>query len=232
MSSPHASPACRGRAVLSLVASIGVIGCVLVGSSAGAYAAGSTVRTTDPGLVALHRTAATAGFLAYALMVGTVCWGILTTTHIARRGIRRQTLYGGHMTMAIMTMSFLVVHIAGNVFNPTNTLSALNALIPFFPGNSLGVTFGVVGGELSLAIIISVWLQQRLGYRTWHVIHRLAYPAYALALLHTVISGSDVRNQLIVVGLGTSLLSVVVLFVLRALPSTSLVRRRLAPAEY
>jgi DMSO/TMAO reductase YedYZ heme-binding membrane subunit len=216
------------------VATLGVIGTVLVASSKPAHAAivATATTTSDPGLVALHRTAATAGFLAYALMVGTVCWGILTTTHIARRGIRRQTLYGGHMTMAIMTMSFIAIHIAGNLFNPTNSLHALNAVVPFFPGSSLGVTFGVVSGELSMAIIVSVWLQQRLGYRTWHVIHRLAYPAYCLALGHTIVSGSDVHQQLIVVGLAASCLSVVALFVLRAMPSTSLVRRRLSPAEF
>jgi methionine sulfoxide reductase heme-binding subunit len=185
----------------------------------------------DPGLVALHRTAALAGFLAYALMVGTVCWGILTTTHLARRGIRRQTLYGGHMTMAIMTLSFMVIHIAANIFSPKNGLGVLNAIIPFVPGSTLGVSMGVVGAELAAAITISVWCQQRLGYRTWHVIHWLAYPAYGLAVAHTIVSGSDMRAQLAAVGVAASFLAVVTLFVLRAMPATSLVRTRMAPSE-
>jgi methionine sulfoxide reductase heme-binding subunit len=186
---------------------------------------------TDPGLVALHRTAAMAGFLAYGLMVGTVAWGILTTTHLARRGIRRQTLYGGHMTMAIMTLSFTVIHIAGNIFSPKNGLGVLNAIIPFFPGSTVGVSMGVVAAELAMAIAISVWAQQRLGYRTWHVIHWLAYPSYGLTIAHTIVSGSDVRALLAEVGLATSALAVLVLFVLRAMPSTSLVRNRVAPSE-
>jgi methionine sulfoxide reductase heme-binding subunit len=186
----------------------------------------------DSALSALHHTAATAGFLAYGLMVGTVCWGILTTTHLARRGIRRQTLYGGHMTMAIMTISFIVVHIAGNIFSPAVALGPLNAIIPFFPGNSLGVTMGVVGTELAIAIAASVWFQRRLGYRTWHVIHWLAYPAYVLSIAHTWVTGSDVHAPLVATALSASLLSVVALFVLRALPATSLVRTRFAPSEY
>jgi DMSO/TMAO reductase YedYZ heme-binding membrane subunit len=186
----------------------------------------------DSALSALHHTAATAGFLAYGLMVGTVCWGILTTTHLARRGIRRQTLYGGHMTMAIMTISFIVIHIAGNIFSPAVALGPLNAIIPFFPGSSTGVTMGVVGTELAIAIAVSVWFQRRLGYRTWHLIHWLAYPSYVLSIAHTVVTGSDVRAGLVATALAASFLSVVALFVLRALPSTSLVRNRFAPAEY
>jgi methionine sulfoxide reductase heme-binding subunit len=186
---------------------------------------------SDTGVAALHHTAATAGFLAYGLMVGAVCWGILTTTHIARRSVRRQTLYGGHMTMAIMTLSFVVIHIAGNLFSPVAHLSVPNAVVPFFPGNTWGLAMGVVSVELAFAVAVSVWFQRRMGYRAWHVFHWLAYPAYLLALAHTIISGSDVHIQLIAVGLAASLLSVVALFVLRALPATSLVRNRLAPTE-
>ena len=211
-------------ALLIAVVSIGL-------ASAASAASDSVARPVDPGYVALHRTAATAGFLAYGLMVGTVCWGMLTTTHLARRGIRRQTLYGGHMTMAVMTLSFMFVHIAANVFSPRTGLSVLNALFPFFPGSTLGISMGVIGGELSLAIAVSVWFQRRLGYRVWHRLHWFAYPAYGLALGHTVVSGSDVRPQLIATALTASFLAVVALFVLRALPTTSLVRNRLAPLE-
>ncbi len=187
--------------------------------------------TSDPALVALHRTAALAGFLAYALMVATVAWGMLTTTHLARRGIRRQTLYGGHMTMSIMTLSFITIHIAANLFSPKNGLNIVHALIPFTPGGSAGVSLGVISTELAIAIAISVWFQQRLGYRTWHLIHWLAYPTYVLAIAHTIISGSDVRMLLSEVALVASILALVALFVLRAMPATSLIRTRVAPSE-
>jgi hypothetical protein len=177
-------------------------------ATAGRASAATAGQPVDQGLVALHRTAATAGFVAYGLMVGTVCWGMLTTTQLARRSIRRQTLYGGHMTMAVMTLSFMFIHIAANVFSPHTRLSVLNAILPFFPGSSLGVSMGVVGAELTLAIAVSVWFQRRLGYRTWHVLHWFAYPAYALALAHTVVSGSDVRIQLV----GTALAAPVAVY--------------------
>jgi sulfoxide reductase heme-binding subunit YedZ len=193
--------------------------------------AGEAVSIDDPGATALHKTAATAGFLAYGLMVGTLAWGMLTTTGLARRSIRRQTLYGGHMTMSIMTLSFMLVHVLANVFNPRGALSASSALVPLAGAQPFGVSLGVISAELLVAVAVSIGFQRIVSYRRWHSFHRLAYPAFALALLHTFISGSDVRNGLIATGLIASLLALVALFVFRAVPSTSLVRARFAPVE-
>jgi DMSO/TMAO reductase YedYZ heme-binding membrane subunit len=164
-------------------------------------------------------------------MVGTLAWGMLTTTGIARRSVRRQTLYGGHMTMSIMSLSFILIHIIANVLNPRGTVSTYAAVIPLVGAQPLGVCLGVVSTELLIAVAISVWFQRLVSYRRWHAFHRLAYPAYGLALLHTFISGSDVRNALIATGLVASLLALLALFVFRAVPSTSLVRTRIVPVE-
>lgn len=52
-----------------------------------------------------------------------------------------------------------------------------------------------------------------------------------LAIAHTIVSGSDVRMLLTEVALVASMLAVVALFVLRAMPATSLIRNRVAPSE-
>ncbi|MEA3217025.1 MAG: methionine sulfoxide reductase heme-binding subunit, partial [Acidimicrobiia bacterium] len=122
--------------------------------------AGEAVSIDDPGATALHKTAATAGFLAYGLMVGTLAWGMLTTTGLARRSIRRQTLYGGHMTMSIMTLSFMLVHVLANVFNPRGALSASSALVPLAGAQPFGVSLGVISAELLVAVAVSIGFQR------------------------------------------------------------------------
>ncbi|MEO8692418.1 MAG: ferric reductase-like transmembrane domain-containing protein [Acidimicrobiales bacterium] len=186
--------------------------------------------TTDPADHALHNTAAFAGFAAYALMVGTVVWGVFTATGVVRRSIRRETLYGGHMTMAIAALAFIVVHAAGNVFRPAAQLSIWNAAIPFLH-TSAAIAIGVLGAQLAVATSVSVWFQRRLGYRIWHRVHWLGYPAYGLAIAHTIMAGSDVRRPLIAIFLVVTVLIVAVLFALRALPFTSSFRTNLAPSE-
>src|SRR5438128_1367878 len=142
----------------------------------------------DPADHALHNTAAFAGFAAYALMVGTVVWGVFTATGVVRRTIRRETLYGGHMTMAVAALAFIVVHIAGNVFRPAAHLSLWNASIPFLH-TSTAIALGVVGAELAFVTSISVWFQRRLGYRTWHRLHWLGSPTYGLAIATQIMAG-------------------------------------------
>jgi sulfoxide reductase heme-binding subunit YedZ len=196
-----------------------------------ANATANGVVTAGAAQLALHRTAATAGFLAYALMVGTVIWGVLTTTGFARRSIRRQTLYGGHMTMAVMALSFTFIHVVANVLNPVAPFRAVAAVVPFAGSSPFGVALGVIGAELTLCAALSVWFQHRLSYSRWHRLHQLSYPAYGFAIAHTIVSGSDVRRQLIQVLLAVSVLAVGALFVLRTSRSTSLVRARLSPEE-
>lgn len=184
----------------------------------------------DPADHALHQTAAFAGFAAYALMVGTVVWGVCTATGVVRRTIRRETLYGGHLTMAVAALAFIVVHAVGNVFRPAAHLSAWSATVPFLH-TSTAVATGVIGAELAVVTSVSVWFQRRIGYRRWQRVHTLGYPAYGFAILHTVLAGSDVRVPLIAIFLVVTFAFVSGLAVLRALPSTSSVRIRLAPLE-
>lgn len=176
---------------------------------------------------ALHQTAAFAGFSSYALMVGTVVWGVLTATNLVQRSVRRETLYGGHMTMAIAAICFAVVHVAGNVFRPLAHISLANALVPWL-GTATAVATGVVSIELAVVTAVSVWFQRRLGYRTWQTVHYLGYPTYGFAIIHTVMAGSDVRIPLIEIALGVSVVLVAVICLLRVLPSSSLVRERLS----
>jgi DMSO/TMAO reductase YedYZ heme-binding membrane subunit/ferredoxin len=197
--------------------------------SASASAARAAI-SSDSSDHALHNTAAFAGFAAYALMVGTIVWGILITTGAVRRSIRRETLYGGHMTMAVAALAFILVHIVGNVLRPAANLTIWHATVPFLQP-STAITVGVVSAELAVVTSVSVWFQRRLGYRTWQRLHWLGYPAYGLAIAHTIMAGSDVRQPLIAIFLGVTMAMVVVLAALRLLGSTSTFRDRLVPVQ-
>ena len=89
----------------------------------------------------------------------------------------------------------------------------------------------MIAAELALVTSVSVWFQRRIGYRRWQRVHALGYPTYGFAIVHTILAGSDVRVPLIAVFLVVTFTIVSGLAVLRALPSTSPVRVRLAPME-
>ncbi|WP_052711216.1 ferric reductase-like transmembrane domain-containing protein [Pseudofrankia sp. DC12] len=216
----------------------GVLGTVLV-------AAGPALAGTDgparvlagegavtPYDAGVRHIATLAGYLSYGLMALTVCFGILTTTGWARRGVRRATLYGGHMTLALVTLTFGCLHAVAYVFQTGEHFSYLNAVVPLAGGGEPEVALGIVGLELGLAVAASIWLQRRLGYRRWHVLHYLAYLAFALSLAHVIATSREVQ-ALGMLGLAVFALAAAcaLMALLRVLPATTAVATRIIPQE-
>jgi len=144
----------------------------------------------------LKREAHVAGYSAYALMFGTVVWGMLTTSGTVRRSVRRQTIYGTHMVLSIMALSFTALHAMSHLFKKSNPLSPLRELVPFM--TAFHVTLGVVAFELMVLAAVSVWIQRRLSYHRWHVLHRIAYPAYILVIAHVLLSAHHLSDGVVV----------------------------------
>ncbi|MEK2479283.1 ferric reductase-like transmembrane domain-containing protein [Streptomyces noursei] len=180
----------------------------------------------------VRHIATLAGYLSYGLMALTVCFGILTTTGWARRSVRRETMYGGHMLLAVITLAFGCLHGIAYVFQTGEHFSYVNAVIPFADGGEPEVAFGIIGLELGLAVAVSIWAQRKLGYRRWHLIHYLAYGSFGLSLLHVITTSAEVQalGMLGIVVLGCAG-ACVLLLVLRMLPATTAVATRISPQE-
>ncbi len=180
----------------------------------------------------VRHIATLAGYLSYGLMAMTVCFGILTTTGWARRGIRRQTMLGGHMLLAVLSLTVGLLHGVVYAFQTTVHFTFTMVFIPFVQNGEFEVGLGIIGLELGLAVAISIWLQRALGYRRWHLIHYLAYPAFALSLAHTIAVSPEVRS---LGGIGlivfAAAAAVLLLGVLRTLPATTLVTSRITAKE-
>ena len=178
----------------------------------------------------LRKFAALAGYLSYGLMGASMVWGLTLTTGVAQRYIKRATVYGGHMTLTISTLVFTLLHAAAYIFQVNEHFSVLDAFVPF--AGEAEVAVGIIGFELMLAISVSLWLQRRLGYRRWHYVHLLSYPAFGLSLGHVFATSTEARSGgLITVGLLATAGVLVVLTVLRFLPQTAVARTRLSPSQ-
>ncbi len=178
----------------------------------------------------LRKFAALAGYLSYGLMGASMVWGLTLTTGFAQRFIKRATVYGGHMTLTISTLVFTLLHAVSYIFQVNEHFSVLQAFVPF--AGEAEVAVGIIGFELMTAISMSLWIQKRLGYRRWHWLHLLAYPAFGLSLGHVFATSTEARSGgLITIGLVATAAVLVVLTVLRFLPRTSLATNRLAPAQ-
>ncbi|WP_020667085.1 ferric reductase-like transmembrane domain-containing protein [Amycolatopsis nigrescens] len=169
--------------------------------------------------------AALSARVAYAFMCLTLCWGVLTTTGWARRLGERKTLRGGHLALAAFTLSFAVVHALCFLFLSTDPFDVAKLVIPLLPGTLARHTAGIVGLELMLAVALTAGLHRWTAYRRWLWLHRLAYPAVGLGVLHSLF-GALANGHLSLVWLAgiTLLVPAATLGVLRFLPTRTLER--------
>jgi methionine sulfoxide reductase heme-binding subunit len=178
--------------------------------------------TADGGL---RGVAAISARAAYAMMCLTICWGILTKTGWARRFGERKTLRAGHMVLATLTITFGIVHAMGFLFLVEGAFSFAQITIPFGEGVFFRYAIAIVGLELMIAIFITAGLHRWTSSRRWQFIHRTAYAALPLLVVHSIL-GSMANGHLAVLWLAglTLLIPTVTLAVLRFVPTRMLVQ--------
>jgi DMSO/TMAO reductase YedYZ heme-binding membrane subunit len=215
-----------------------VLGSFLIAPAAWAGAAppvpGSPLDAYDhhvPYDTGVHKIARLAALIAYVLMVATVVLGVMLRLRFLQRSVNRATFYGAHMTMALSAMIFGAVHGLTFLYQPIWRIGWTQLGVPFTGGvQRVPVGFGIVGTELAIAVACSVWLQRRLGYHRWLRFHQFAYAAFALVWLHVFLVHPEPRHfNPVSVGIATGAGTVLVVFLIRLLPSRSRLRQRAFP---
>jgi sulfoxide reductase heme-binding subunit YedZ len=158
--------------------------------------------------------------LAYALMCLTLTWGVLVSTGWFDRLTGRHALRASHQILATLTLGVAFIH--GVSFLVLDDALPLGKLIFPFTG-PLRDTFGILAFEGMLAASIAVGMKRWTTYWGWLWVHRLAYPAFALGVLHAFFQALA-RGTLSAVYLGglTLLVPAVTVIVLRLMPPKAL----------
>jgi sulfoxide reductase heme-binding subunit YedZ len=171
----------------------------------------------------LRGVAAVSARVSYSLMCLTICWGVLTKTGWARRLGERKTLRSLHMVLATLTIAFGIVHAMGFLFFQDGRFSLADITIPI--GTEFRYAIAIVGLELMIAIALTATMYQWTSYRRWQWVHRSAYLALPLLVVHSLL-GAMANSHLSVVWLVglTLLIPTVTLSILRFVPTRMLVQ--------
>lgn len=132
------------------------------------------------------------GIVSLVLSSAVVCLGLLTVVRWQRPGWPRFLTVELHRRVALLSVVFLAIHIATAILDPYTSLGILAAVVPLASAyRPVAVALGVISLDMTLAVIITSLLRERLGHRTWRAVHWLAYGAWPLAVLHGFTAGSD-----------------------------------------
>ncbi len=138
--------------------------------------------------------ARSAGLVAFALLTLSVWLGLAMSTRLLGP-TRQKALLGLHRTLVWTGLSMVGLHVGALLLDPVLHLNPLTALVPgasaWRPG---AVALGVVAGWLSLALASSFRLRKWIGQKGWRRLHYASFAAFALALGHSLLVGSDLKG--------------------------------------
>jgi predicted ferric reductase len=140
--------------------------------------------------------ARSSGWVAFVLLAITVVWGVVGISKIIERRGMPRWLLDLHRHLALLTVVFTGVHIAGLVADSYMHIAWREVLVPMAIDYRPGATaFGIVALYLIVAVQVSSWLRGHLPRRLWRGIHLVSYPALWLVGLHGLQAGTDAKHQ-------------------------------------
>ncbi|HEY0451567.1 ferric reductase-like transmembrane domain-containing protein [Actinophytocola sp.] len=137
-----------------------------------------------------------AGLLALVLITGTVVLGALTGGRASSAGWPRFAVAALHRNLALLTITFVVVHVATAVIDGYAGIAWLDTVLPFVSVyHPFWLGLGAAAFDLLLALVVTSLLRSRVNPRLWRAVHWAAYACWPVALVHGFgIGAGDTRT--------------------------------------
>ncbi|MGH9020528.1 MAG: ferric reductase-like transmembrane domain-containing protein [Acidimicrobiales bacterium] len=135
------------------------------------------------------------GLVSLVLFTMVVALGALVATRVGGARVGRFELNELHRSVSVVAFVFLAIHVATTVVDnyvPTGPLSIFVPLTSAYRRVAVGV--GAVAIDLMLAVWISSLAKARIAVTTWRFLHWFGWLAFATALVHAYLTGTDARH--------------------------------------
>jgi len=132
------------------------------------------------------------GIVAYLLLWFSMVLGLAVTSKSLDRLLDRVFTYDFHQFISLLSIAFVVLHVAVLMFDRYLPYSIWQTLVPFIsPYRPFWVGVGVIGFYIILLVTVTFYLRKRIGMRLFRIIHVLSLVGYLDAILHGVYAGTD-----------------------------------------
>lgn len=136
------------------------------------------------------------GAVALLLLTASVVLGVLGAVRFsASPRWPRFAIDSLHRDVSLLVVALVIVHVVTTVLDGFAPISLIDGVIPFHsPYRPLWLSLGTVSFDLVIALVLTSLIRRRLGYRSWRVVHWLAYASWPVAVLHGLGTGTDVKS--------------------------------------
>ncbi len=133
-----------------------------------------------------------AGILTLLLLTASMVLGILNASRFTSGRWPRFLIQGLHRNFSLLALAFLVVHIGTTVIDSYTTIGLQDAIFPFLsPYKRLWLGLGAIASDFMIIVAITSVGRQRLGHRSWRLVHWAAYISWPVAMVHGLGIGTD-----------------------------------------
>jgi methionine sulfoxide reductase heme-binding subunit len=135
------------------------------------------------------------GVVSLVLLTAVTVLGVLNSVRWTPRGHPRFVLQHVHRNVSLLSVAFIVVHIATAVIDGFAPIRWLDVVVPFGSAyRPIWLGLGALAFDLAIAVVVTSLLRARLGYRAWRAVHWTSYGLWAVAVFHGLGIGSDTRQ--------------------------------------
>lgn len=132
------------------------------------------------------------GFVAYVGLWLSMMLGLMISARGLDGVINRKVVLELHQQWTMAAALMTVAHVALVVTDAYVDISWRGAAVPgsaaYLPGP---VALGTIGMWGLGVLALSGWLQRRMNYIAWRVLHASAFGTFVMSLVHGVVSGTD-----------------------------------------
>jgi len=158
----------------------------------------------------LWYTTRATGMVTLVLFTLVVALGVLVSTRVGGTIFGRFEVNELHRSVSLVAMVFLVIHILTTLLDSYVSTGWFSPIVPFVSEyRRLGVAIGAIAFDLMLAVWVSSLLKTRVKNTSWRFIHWFSWLAFASAVTHAYLTGTDAKD-----GVGLAVVAACVAFVL------------------
>lgn len=159
------------------------------------------------------------GVCAYLLLWLSMFFGLLLSNRMTQLWLGGATAYDLHEYTSLLGLGFIGIHLLILLGDHYTQPSIWQLLLPFGMSGyqQIWVGLGQISFYLLVLVTVTFYIRKRLPGQLWRAVHYASFGAYGMALWHSVASGSDSSNPVLVSLYIGSALSLVIMFVYRIL---------------
>ncbi len=150
--------------------------------------------TDGPMLWYLNRST---GFVILALFTLTTALGVLSTGGKAGKRVPSFVTQAVHRNIALLSVALLLAHAVTAVVDTFVDIRWWQAVVPWYGSTYMPLWLGLGTLALDLIVVVTVTslLRARMNHVLWRAIHFLSYVGWAVAVVHGIGIGTDVKDE-------------------------------------